>query len=219
MDVISRKMDKISEEMRGTSQRLASLEYDAQQPRLALEANGQADTETRGRTEGAATAVQAMHGDRCSANRVDPSPKTTSTSLGVKVDPSALPCRDDVLVDNGAAAPKSCLQLLETRSPTAAGGFLPTGEASIATRSTYNQPPLRLHSAKETNSKTTDLRTPILSVSYDRSFFWKNNLPAAPPAGGSSRQNRGKVGCLIQAVSRLSPRLPVFGNVARVALW
>ena len=41
----------------------ARLEQDARQPRLAMEADGQADTKTRERTEGAATAVQAMRGD------------------------------------------------------------------------------------------------------------------------------------------------------------
>ena len=76
--------------------------------------------------------------------------------------------------------PRSCLQLMEMRSPTAAEGLLPTDEACIVTRTTYNQPPLRLYSTKETNSKKTSLRTPILSVSYDSSFFWKNNLPASP---------------------------------------
>ena len=38
-------------------QRLTSLEQDARQPRLAMEADGLADTKTRERTEGAATAV------------------------------------------------------------------------------------------------------------------------------------------------------------------
>ena len=39
-----------------------------------MEADGTADTNTRERTEGNAIAVQAMHGDSCSANRVDPDP-------------------------------------------------------------------------------------------------------------------------------------------------
>ena len=50
--------------MRATDQREASLEQDARQPRLTKEADGPANTKTRERTEGAATAVQAMHGDR-----------------------------------------------------------------------------------------------------------------------------------------------------------
>ena len=102
------KMDVLADKMRGTRQRLAGLAQDARQPRLAMEADGPSDTKTRERTEGAAKAVQAMHGDSFSANRVDPDP-ICSTSFGVKVEPPALPCRDDVVVENGAAAPKSCL--------------------------------------------------------------------------------------------------------------
>ena len=125
MGMLSRKMDEIPEENRRTSQRLASLEHDACRSRLAMEADGQVDTEIRERTEGAATAIQAMHEDSCSVNRVDPTPKTTSISFGVKGDSPALPCRDDVLVDNGAAAPKSCLSPLAMRTTTAASGLLP----------------------------------------------------------------------------------------------
>ena len=67
-------LDKMVEEMRETDRHLASLDQDARQPCLAMEANVQADKKARERTEGAATAVQAMHGDSCSANRVDPDP-------------------------------------------------------------------------------------------------------------------------------------------------
>ena len=98
-------MDEISDEVRVMDQRVASLEHDARQPRLAIAADGQANTKTRERTEGDATAVQAMHGDSCSATRVDPGPKTKSASFGVKAEPPALSCRNDVLVENDAAAP------------------------------------------------------------------------------------------------------------------
>ena len=87
-DIYWKKIEKLlkiwwmTEQMRLKSQRLASLEHDARQPRLAMEADGQADTETRERTGGTTTTVQAMHGDSCSTNRVDPGPKTTSTSFG-----------------------------------------------------------------------------------------------------------------------------------------
>ena len=56
------KMDELAEEMRATDQRLASLEQDVPQPRLAMESDMPANKKTRERTEGAATAVQAMHG-------------------------------------------------------------------------------------------------------------------------------------------------------------
>ena len=104
---------------------VASLEQEARQPRLVMEADGPADTKTRERTEGAAAAVQAMHEGSFFANRAQVGPKTTSTSFGVKAEPPALSCRDDVVVENGAAAPKSCLSPLEMRTTTAAGGFPP----------------------------------------------------------------------------------------------
>ena len=57
---------KLKELMIRLEQHLTSLELDTRQPRLAMEADGPANTKTRERTEGAATAVQAMHGDsRC----------------------------------------------------------------------------------------------------------------------------------------------------------
>ena len=66
-------MDELIE-TRGTSQRLASLEHDARQSRLAMETDVQADTKTCELMEGVPTAVQAMYGDSCSAKRVDPDP-------------------------------------------------------------------------------------------------------------------------------------------------
>ena len=138
-------LGELKKDLRSMDQRLAGLEPDARQPRLAMVADGQANTKTRKFTEGVIKAVQGMHGDGFSANRADPSPKTNSTSVGMKAEFPALPCRYDVLVENGAAAPNSCLPSLEMRSPTAAGGLFSTGEASIATRTTLNQPPFRLY--------------------------------------------------------------------------
>ena len=55
-----------------------------------------ADKKTCECTEGAATAVQAMHGDSFSKNRVDPDPKTPTSFGGDFTGPPALPCsRDD----------------------------------------------------------------------------------------------------------------------------
>ena len=169
-------------------QHLASQEHDARQPHLAMEADRPADTKTRERTEGAATAVQAMHGDSCTTQRVQDGPKT-SISFGVKAEPPDLPCREDVLVEDGAAAPKSCLPSLEIRSPTATGGLVPTGKTSTATEITFTHPPLWLYSAKETNKKS-----PTPYTSNDSSVFQKSNLPAAPYCRRvlwtKSRQNR-----------------------------
>ena len=179
-----------------------------------MNADGPTDTKTRERTKGATKAVQVKHGDSCTTPRVQYRPKI-SICFGVMAEPPALPSRDDVLVENGAAAPKSCLPSLEMRSPTAAGSLLSTGEASIATRATFNQPPLRLYSTEETNSKKTS--TPY--VSYDSSFFRKNNLPAAPSCQRVIKTKSGENRMFDSGGSGSFPRLPVFGNVACVTLW
>ena len=113
-----------------------------------------------------------MHGDSFSANRVDPDPMC-STIFGVKAEPPALPCRDDVLVDNGAAAPKSRLSPLEMCSQTAASGLLPAGKISTTTRNTFRQPHLRFCPTEETNSESSSTQYAL----YHSSFWW-NQLPA-----------------------------------------
>ena len=207
-------LDEIMKMARGISQRVTSLEQVARQPRLAMVADGQADTKTRERTEGAATAVQVMYGDSCSADRVDPDPMCSTSSGDDCTGPPAPPCSgENALVDNRAAAPKSCFPSLEMRSPTAAGGLLPTGKASTATRTTFSQPPLRFYSTEETDSKT-NLRTRILYVSYDSSF-----LRVAYSCRRAIETKSGENRMFDLGGSRSSPRLPVFGIVARVALW
>ena len=88
------------------------------------------------------------------------------------------------MVESGDAALKSCLPSLEMRSSTAAGGLVPTGEASTATETNFNQTPLRFHSTEETdseaNSKETHLRTSTQYASYYSSVFQESNLLPAP---------------------------------------
>ena len=160
-------------------QHLARLEQDARQSRLAMEVDGQASTRTRERTEGAATAAQAMRGDCSSARQVEPGP-TNSTSFGMKAKPPALiPCRDVSVVECGAAAFKSCLPSMEMRTSTAAGGLVPTGDASKASETTLNEPPIRFCLTEETNLKAENSRTSIPSASYDSSsVFQERNLSA-----------------------------------------
>ena len=160
----------IKEDSRRMHQCVASLKLDARLPRLAMEADVPADEKTCERTEGAAKAVQAIRRGSFSAKSVQDGPKS-STTFGVKAEPSALPCRDDLLVENGAAAPKSCLSPLEMRTPKAAGGLLLTGKAFAATRTTSDQPSLWFCLTEETH-----LRTSILYASYYSSFY----LRAAP---------------------------------------
>ena len=59
---------------------LTRMEHGARQPRLAMGADEPADTKTQERTEGAATAVQAMRGDSCTTEqKVQDGPKTSIT--------------------------------------------------------------------------------------------------------------------------------------------
>ena len=121
--------------------------------------------------------------------------------------PPAPPCsRENTLVDNRAAAPKSCLSVLEMRSPSAAGSLLSTGEASRATRTTFNQPPLRLFSTEETDSKT-NWRTRILYISYDSSF-----LPAAHSYRMVIETKPGEIGRSIHAVLKAVSTPARFGD-------
>ena len=174
-EIWDRGLDTI---MRYLEQHSASQEEDARQPRLVMETDGPANTKTRERTEGAATAVQAMHRDSCTAQKVQDGPKT-SISFGVKAEPPALPCREDVLIEDGAAAPKSCLLSLEMRRTAAAGGLVPTRKTSTATETTSNEPLLQFYATEETNPKEKKIWTSIPSTWYDSSF-WKL-LPA--PSG------------------------------------
>ena len=147
------KLDEIWDEMRMMDQHVTSLERGARQPRLAMEADGLANTKTRERMEGAASAVQAIRGDNFSACRVEPDPMTSSTGFGMISEPPALSCRDDVVVESGDAAPKSCLSFLEMRSLTASGGLIPTCKISTATETTINEPLLHFYSTEEANCK------------------------------------------------------------------
>ena len=147
---IKSQFDKLKELMRRFEQHLLSQEQEARQPLLAMEeADGHANIKTQERAEGAATAVQAMRGDSCTAEQKVQDGPETSITFGVEAEPPDLPCREDALVEDGATAPKSCLPSLEMRSPTGAGGLLPTGETSTATRSTSNEPLLWFYGTEE----------------------------------------------------------------------
>ena len=145
--------DKLKELIKRLEHYLITQELDARQPRLAREAGGPVITKTRERTEGAATAVQAMHEDSCTiAQNVRDRPKI-SISFGVKAEPPDLPCRDDVLVEGGDAAPESCLPSLEIGTTTAAGALVPIGKTSTATQTTSDEPLLRFYATEEMNPK------------------------------------------------------------------
>ena len=136
-----------------------------------MEADGPANTKTRKRTEGAATAEQAIREDSCSTDRVDLDLMCSTSSGDDCTEPPASSCSgENALVDKRAAAPKSCLPSLEMHSPIAAGDLLPTGETPTTTKTTYNDTLLPLYATEKTNPKENKSKTSISSASYDSSF-------------------------------------------------
>ena len=124
----------------------------------------------------------------------------------MKAEPPAFPYRDDVLVENGAAASKSCLSPLEMHSPTAAVGLLPAGEASTTTRITFYQPRFWFCPTEETNYERTSTQYALYHSSFRRS-----QLPA-PPGEALYKQNQGKILCSILAVLQVVSALARFGE-------
>ena len=99
--------DEFTEKMIEARQRSASLEQDARQPRLVMEADVTSNTKIRNRMEDVA-AERVISGDNSSA-KVDPDPMCLANSGDDSTGPLALPCsRDETLVDYGTAAPKPC---------------------------------------------------------------------------------------------------------------
>ena len=111
------------DELRKTNQRVASLEKDARQPRLARQ-TGQQTPRTASTRRALLKQYKRCMGYSCSAKRIQDGAKS-STTFEEKVEPPALPCRDNVVVENGAAARKLCLSHMEMRTPTVAGGLPP----------------------------------------------------------------------------------------------
>ena len=97
----------------------------------------------------------------------------------MKAEPPVLPCRDDSVVECGAAAFESCLPSMEVRPSTATGGLVPTGDASKASETTLNEPPLRFCLTEETDLKAKNSWTSVPSASYDSSsVYHERNLSA-----------------------------------------
>ena len=139
-DQQDKRLDELTEKMREARQRLAGLNQEARQSRLATEADIEADTKTRKRTENA-EANRAKHIGDSSFAKVDIGPASL-TSFGMMIEPPALTSRDDALVDEGATAPKPCFSPVEMYTLTAAEGLLPAGTAFTTTRTIFYQPPL-----------------------------------------------------------------------------
>ena len=185
-DKSDRNMDQLTEKMRGTRQRVASLEQVARQPRVTMEADVPADEKTRERTEGATLkqfkrcmGIAFLRTWSIPTQEVLPASVVTPPNLRLSV------FKDDALVGNDAAAPKPCFSPLEMRSPTAAGGLLRAGKASTTTRITFYQARLRFCLTEETN-----LRTSILYAWYYSSFYLRAALSWRRVIETKSGQNR-----------------------------
>ena len=171
-ETMGKTLEEFKKDMKGQSC-LASLKQDARQPRLAMEADVTATK--RPASARRAPLLQFKRSMRIAVLQNGSKRPDQFDQYLEEAEPPALPRRHDALVDNGVAAPKSCLSPLEIRIPTAAGGLLPTGKAFTTTRITYNQPHFRLCPTEETNSK----RASIQYASY-YSSFWINNQLDAP---------------------------------------
>ena len=151
-----------------------------------------------------------MHGDSCFADRVDPDPMC-STSYGDDCTgpPAPLCPRENAMVDNSAAAPKSCLPSFEVRSPTAAGGLLPSAKPVQ-----QQIPPSTSHLFGSTRPR----RRIQGRNTYGLQFHPPGTTAASGtcllplPAEGLSRQNQCKIGCLIQAAFKVVSAPARFGD-------
>ena len=191
------------EKTREPKQRSASVEQDARQPRLAMEADVITDTKTRKRTEGAAAAERVISGDNSSA-QVDTVPIRLTSFGDDSTGPPAFPCsRDDALRDKGAAAPKPCLSPAKMRTRTAADGLLPAGTAPTAMKAILSRPRPSWTlggKAKESTSRTNNNQ---LGLPYWRKVIQtKSKQTLVFDPGGCTGP---------------STQLPVSGRVTRVA--
>ena len=194
-DQQEKKLDEIRKMTRGTSHLLPSVEQDARQPRLAMEADGPANTKTRERTEGDAAAVQAIRGDRCSADRVDPDPTCSTSSGDDCTGPPAPPCsRENVLrCPNRISHPWRCAH----HQPPVA--YFPPAKPQRQRRS-----PSTSHLFGSARPRRRIQRRQMYGLQFHppgtTTVSGEINCLLPPPAGGLWRQNRYKIGRSIQAV-------------------
>ena len=163
-----------------------------------MEADGPANTKTRERTEGAATAVQAMHGLKlyyC----------TKRSRWTEDLDQFRREGRTSRSPLQGRRFGRGQCYVARVVSPILGDvlinshWWLSSHRQSLHSNGdNFNQPPLRFHSTEETDSeassKERNLRTSTSYALYDSSIFQESNLPAAfyyrKVVETKSRQNR-----------------------------
>ena len=185
------KLDDMEKEALHTNQRHAGLQYQVQQPLLAMKVDVQEDRKTRESTED--FVQDGILGD-ISSDRVHDPMRLTSFGDKDYTEPPALPCRDDALVNQGHEVVKPCLSPVEIRKSTSAGSFLHAGATSTTKTQGTNIPlqvlPWSFHETSEEKNNCT------------RQTFAKYNCSWRPKViETKSRQNMvfdpgGLSGCL-----------------------
>ena len=165
------ELDDMEKEAQNTNQRQSGLQHQAQQPRLAMNAEVQEDKKTRESTED--FAQDGRLGD-ISSDRVHDPMRLTSFGDEDYTEPPALPCRDDALVNQGHEVAKPCLSPVEIRKSTSAGSFLLAGATSTTKTQGTNCPPQLLPwNFRETSEEKNNCTTRHTFAKYNRSWHPK----------------------------------------------
>ena len=166
------KLDDMVKETRITNQRRPGLQHQAQQPRLAVKADVLEDKKTR---ESREDFVEDGRLGDISSDRVHDPMRLTSFCDREYIEPPALPCRDDALVNQGHEVAKPYLLPVEMRKSTPAGGLLHAGSASTSkTQGTNVSLQLFPWSFRETSEeKNISTTTRQTFAKYDRSWHPK----------------------------------------------
>ena len=160
--------------MRVTNQRVAKLQHQVQQPRLATEADVRPDTKTLEHTK-SAEVDEEKYGDISSA-RVDDNP-TTLTNFANKVEPLA-PEKGigNALVNEGTEAPKTHLPPVEVRMLTStAGGLVLAGTVFTTLRAIFPPPPLPWSFCKTIEERSFSTIT-IIHTFAKYNNFWHSEV-------------------------------------------
>ena len=180
-----------------------------------MEADGPANTKTRERMEGAATAVQVMHGDSCTTQKVQDGQKT-SISFGVKAEPPDLPCREDVFGRGrccGAQVVSPNLGDALTNSPWWRSSHRRNLQSNGDHRERATFSVLLDREGELEEEKKLDFN----SIRLVRQQLLETACCPLRPEGYRNKTD-AKHDVRSRWFSRSSPRLPGFGIVARVAL-
>ena len=109
-------------------QRLEGLQHQAQQPHLAITADGKQDKKTRDSTDD--VAPDERYGDISCVRVKDPISQTSFGDEEYAELPALAESSDNALVDEGTEAPKPCRLTLEMSTLTPTGGLLHAGLAN-----------------------------------------------------------------------------------------